>query len=146
LRPCPAPRRPLRARRRRALRGQRSLRQAAPRRGGSARTRRPALWGRRRGAHRRACGPPRHRRGGAGALIGGLAGPVLMLSGLQRLPAVTGSLLLNLEAPFTMLLAVSAFREHLSAKEAAGGALVIAGGAALGLQPGALGGSWAGAA
>ena len=80
------------------------------------------------------------------ALIGGLAGPVLMLSGLQRLPAVTGSLLLNLEAPFTMLLAVSAFREHLSAKEAAGGALVIAGGAALGLQPGALGGSWAGAA
>src|SRR4051794_21128216 len=30
------------------------------------------------------------------AVMGGLAGPVLMLSGLQRLPAVTGSLLLNL--------------------------------------------------
>jgi drug/metabolite transporter (DMT)-like permease len=79
------------------------------------------------------------------ALAGGLLGPVLMLVGLQRLPAMTGSLLLNLEAPFTMLLAVSAFREHLSRREAMGAALVIAGGAALGLQPGALSGSWTGA-
>lgn len=80
------------------------------------------------------------------SVAGGLIGPVLMLAGLRRLPAVTGSLLLNLEAPFTMLLAVSAFREHLSRGEAAGAALVIAGGAALGVQPGALSGSWTGAA
>ena len=79
------------------------------------------------------------------AVAGGLLGPVLMLVGLRRLPAVTGSLLLNLEAPFTMLLAVSAFREHLSRREAAGAALAIAGGAALGAQPGALAGGWTGA-
>src|SRR5437762_357652 len=44
-------------------------------------------------------------------LTGGMAGPVLMLLGLQRLSGITGSLLLNLEAPFTMLLAVLVFRD-----------------------------------
>src|SRR5439155_24809250 len=40
---------------------------------------------------------------------GGIAGPVLMLLGLQRVSAVAGSLLLNLEAPLTILLAVALF-------------------------------------
>ncbi|HVE83869.1 MAG TPA: DMT family transporter [Myxococcales bacterium] len=80
------------------------------------------------------------------AVAGGVLGPVLMLVGLQRLPAMTASLLLNLEAPLTMLLAVSAFREHLSRRELLGAALVIGGGAALGAQPGALAGSWPGVA
>ena len=33
--------------------------------------------------------------------FGGMLGPILMLLGLQRLSALTGSLLLNLEGPFT---------------------------------------------
>ena len=45
--------------------------------------------------------------------LGGMLGPVLMLMGLARLSAVAGSLLLNLEAPFTILLAVLLFGEHL---------------------------------
>src|SRR5262249_6201526 len=35
--------------------------------------------------------------------FGGMLGPILMFFGLQRLPALTGSLLLNLEGPFTAL-------------------------------------------
>src|SRR5512142_249763 len=60
----------------------------------------------------------RLRRDDVGKLValvvsGGIAGPVLMLLGLNQVTALTGSLLLNLEAPFTMLLAVALFREHL---------------------------------
>ena len=51
-------------------------------------------------------------------LLGGMAGPVLMLLGLQRVSASVGSLLLNLEGPFTIALAVTFFREHLSRREA----------------------------
>jgi len=36
------------------------------------------------------------------ALCGGVIGPLLMLIGLNRVSAVAGSLLLNLEGPFTM--------------------------------------------
>jgi drug/metabolite transporter (DMT)-like permease len=59
--------------------------------------------------------------------LGGVAGPVLMLAGLRELSAVTGSLLLNLEAPFTMLLAVMVFREHLPRRALLGAALILAG-------------------
>jgi drug/metabolite transporter (DMT)-like permease len=41
-------------------------------------------------------------------LAGGVLAPVLMLFGLERVTALSGSLLLNLEAPFTVLLAVAA--------------------------------------
>ncbi|HEY4729681.1 MAG TPA: hypothetical protein VIH41_01030, partial [Myxococcales bacterium] len=41
------------------------------------------------------------------------AGPVLMLFGLARLSGLAGSLLLNLETPFTIALAVLVFGEHL---------------------------------
>ncbi len=40
------------------------------------------------------------------ALLGGIAGPVLLLVGLARVTGVAGSLLLNLEAPATMILLV----------------------------------------
>jgi drug/metabolite transporter (DMT)-like permease len=60
---------------------------------------------------------------------GGVAGPVLMLFGLDRVGAVTGSLLLNLEAPCTMAIAVLFFREHLG-RYAAGAVVLILGGAA----------------
>ena len=75
---------------------------------------------------------------------GGLAAPALLFFGLSRTPALTASLLLNLEAPFTMLLALAAFGEHLSRREAAGAALVIAAAALLG--PLSLHGGGAGAA
>ena len=69
-------------------------------------------------------------------LAGGVAGPLLLLFGLQRLSAVPASLLLNLEAPFTMLLAVAAFGEHLGGREWAGALAVVAAAALLGLGPG----------
>jgi drug/metabolite transporter (DMT)-like permease len=71
-------------------------------------------------------------------LAGGVLGPVLMLVGLARVSAIAGSLLLNLEAPFTMLLAVALFREHLGARAAGAGALIVAGGAWLAWRPGEL--------
>lgn len=67
-------------------------------------------------------------------------GPVMMLSGLSRLTATTGSLLLNLEVTFTILIAVLLFGEHLGRREAASALLVIAGVAALAYDPGRLGG------
>lgn len=68
-------------------------------------------------------------------LVGGVLGPVLMLIGLDRLSGVAGALLLNLEAPFTMLIALVVFREHLGRVELLGAALVIGGAAALGWLP-----------
>jgi drug/metabolite transporter (DMT)-like permease len=69
-------------------------------------------------------------------VLGGMCGPLLMLWGLQHLSGVVGSLLLNLEAPFTILLAVALFGEHLGAREAIGAFTIIAGAALLGLRPG----------
>lgn len=78
------------------------------------------------------------------AAMGGVAGPVLMLVGLERLPALTSALLLNLEAPLTMLLAVVLFREHLDRRERRGALLILAGAAVLSYRPGELGGDWIG--
>ncbi len=70
------------------------------------------------------------------AISGGIVGPVLLLVGLARVTGVAGSLLLNLEAPATMLLAAVAFREHVG-RRVVGAAVCIVGGAALlGLRPG----------
>lgn len=66
---------------------------------------------------------------------GGIMGPILMLFGLQRLSGVTTALLLNLEAPFTIVLAVVAFGEHLGKRETAAAGLIIVGAASLGLNP-----------
>ena len=44
---------------------------------------------------------------------GGVLGPLLLLTGLSRVSGLIGSLALNLEAPFTVLLAVLVFGEHL---------------------------------
>lgn len=71
-------------------------------------------------------------------LSGAIVGPVLLVVGLRRLPGVSGALLLNLEAPLTAVLAVTAFREHLSGRGWAAVALLAAGAAALAAAPGAL--------
>ena len=72
------------------------------------------------------------------AALGGVLAPVLMLVGLSRVTAVVASLLLNLEAPFTIGLAVLVYREHLGLRSALASAFVIAGAAALRLEDGAV--------
>jgi drug/metabolite transporter (DMT)-like permease len=71
-------------------------------------------------------------------LAGGVLSPVLMLLGLSRLTALTGSLLLNLEAPFTMLLAVLFFGEHMGRRAVLSAVCIVGGAAVLKLEPGAL--------
>jgi drug/metabolite transporter (DMT)-like permease len=71
-------------------------------------------------------------------MSGGIVGPVLMLMGLSRVSGLSGSLLLNLEAPFTMFLAVVLFREHMGRRALTAAVLICAGATLLDLQPGAL--------
>ena len=61
------------------------------------------------------------------ALLGAVCAPALLVAGVQRTDAVTTSLLLTLEAPFTMLLARLVFHEHLGRRALAAAALVLAG-------------------
>lgn len=67
--------------------------------------------------------------------LGGILGPILMLSGLQRLSGVFGSLLLNLEAPFTVLVAVGWFNEYLTRREALGAVIMLFGAGLVGYAP-----------
>jgi len=60
-------------------------------------------------------------------LCGGILGPLLMLVGLHRVSGVVGALLLNLEAPFTMVLAVMLFGEHLGRRARVAVALIVLG-------------------
>jgi drug/metabolite transporter (DMT)-like permease len=77
--------------------------------------------------------------------FGGMVGPILMFLGLQRLSALAGSLLLNLEGPFTALIAVGLMREHLGRREMFAAATIMLGGALVSFQPGHIGGNWIGA-
>lgn len=77
-------------------------------------------------------------------VAGGVVGPILMLYGLARVSGVAGALLLNLEAPFTILVAVSLFREHLGRRGVAAAVLIVAGAAVLGYRPGELHADWRG--
>ena len=60
-------------------------------------------------------------------LLGGVVGPVALVLGLARLPAATSSLLLNLEAVFTLAIAVLLGREHLGRRGLVSALLTIAG-------------------
>ena len=67
-----------------------------------------------------------------GAIIaGGVLGPVLLMYGLTRTSAAVASLLLNLEAVLTALLAWVVFRENADRRIVLGMALIVAGGAVL---------------
>lgn len=66
-------------------------------------------------------------------VLGGMGGPALMMLGLARTSATAGSLLLNLEAPLVILLAVVAFGERLSRRGTAAACMVIGGAALLGI-------------
>jgi len=63
--------------------------------------------------------------------FGGIAAPVLLMFGLQRTPASGASLLLNLEAVFTVVIAWAVFRENIDFHIAAGLVAIVAGGAVL---------------
>jgi drug/metabolite transporter (DMT)-like permease len=65
------------------------------------------------------------------AVAGAAVAPVLLAWGLQRAGATVGSLLLNLEAVFTVLLARAVFREPIGRRVAAAVAAMVAGGAVL---------------
>ena len=60
-------------------------------------------------------------------VTGGVIGPVLMLMGLERVSGVAGALLLNLEAPMTMLLAVAVFGEHLGRRDILAAGFILGG-------------------
>jgi drug/metabolite transporter (DMT)-like permease len=73
----------------------------------------------------------------AGAIFfGGVAGPVALMYGLVTSTASTASLLLNLEAVFTALLAWSLFRENFDRRILLGMVAIVAGGAVLVWTPG----------
>jgi drug/metabolite transporter (DMT)-like permease len=76
--------------------------------------------------------------------FGAILGPVLMLLGLQRLSSLSTALLLNLEAPFTMLIAVSVMGEHLGRREAFASAAILIGGILISIGPGQLRGDLVG--
>lgn len=75
---------------------------------------------------------------GGAVLAGGVIGPALLMLGLSRTTAAAGSLLLNLEAPLTVLLAWLAFGDRLNARLLGGLSFVLAGGLTLSWpEPGA---------
>ena len=83
---------------------------------------------------------------GALTLAGGIAAPVLLLVGLEQVQASTGSLLLNLEGPATLLLGLLVFREHLGKSAALGAACIFAGAVVLTFPHGSVGGQMLGIA
>src|SRR5260370_13851048 len=68
---------------------------------------------------------------GGTILFGGVIAPVLLMIGLSRSSAAAASLLLNLEAVLTAILAWIAFRESTDARIVSGMSLLIAGSAAV---------------
>jgi drug/metabolite transporter (DMT)-like permease len=80
----------------------------------------------------------------AAVLCGSILGPSLMMFGLKRVSAVTGSLLLNLEPPLTIVIAVLLFREHVGKRQSSAAALILAGTAMVGWRTGELASQWPG--
>lgn len=70
-------------------------------------------------------------------VVGGVAGPVLLMFGLARTDAASASLLLNLEGLATMLIAWTVFRENVDRRLLIGALAILAGAVVL---------SWQGAA
>jgi drug/metabolite transporter (DMT)-like permease len=68
--------------------------------------------------------------------FGGILGPLLLLFGLNLTDAASASLLLNLEAVFTLLLAWIVFREHVDRRLFLGAVAIVAGALVLSWQGG----------
>lgn len=60
-------------------------------------------------------------------LVGGVLGPVLLMTGLSRLPSSGAALLLNAEAVFTAVVAWAVFKENFDRRIAAGLIGIVAG-------------------
>jgi len=73
-------------------------------------------------------------------LLGGVLGPLALVHGLRTVSGVSGALLLNLEGPLTVLVAITVFGEHLGRRAALGAGLVFLGACLLAV-PGAGSGS-----
>jgi drug/metabolite transporter (DMT)-like permease len=71
----------------------------------------------------------------AAIFCGGIIGPVLLMLGLGATSGASASLLLNLEAVFTALLAWLLFRENFDRRVLLGMLLIVGGGALLSWQP-----------
>lgn len=69
-------------------------------------------------------------------VVGGVVAPLFLLVGLRRVTAVNASLLLNLEGPLTVLLAIVFFGDHLGIRAALGTATMMLAAATLSLAPG----------
>ncbi|HEU0222615.1 MAG TPA: DMT family transporter, partial [Paracoccaceae bacterium] len=67
-------------------------------------------------------------------LMGGIAGPLLLMFGLAATHATNASLLLNLEGLATMVIAWVVFREYVDTRLIAGAAAILAGAAILSWQ------------
>jgi len=89
------------------------------------------------GARRRTTGIARNEWPWLAAAIalGGVAGPLLLMWGLARMPAAPASLLLNAEGVLTALVAWLAFRESFDRRIAFGMLLIAAGAAWLAWPP-----------
>jgi drug/metabolite transporter (DMT)-like permease len=75
----------------------------------------------------------------AGAIAaGGVAAPALLMLGLTTTPAATSSLLLNLEAVFTAVIAWVVFRENVDLQVLLGMVAIVVGGVLLSWHPGAV--------
>jgi drug/metabolite transporter (DMT)-like permease len=76
----------------------------------------------------------------SGAIVaGGVLGPTLLMYGLTRTSAADASLLLNLEAVLTALMAWVVFRENADRRIVLGMALIVGGGVVLALPSGGAG-------
>jgi drug/metabolite transporter (DMT)-like permease len=98
-----------------------------------------ALVVRRLGAARASIGLPNRAEWlwlGAAIVVGGIVGPVALMYGLLTTPGSTASLLLNVEAAFTALIAWFLFRENFDRRIALGMLAIVAGGLVLAWSPG----------
>jgi drug/metabolite transporter (DMT)-like permease len=68
--------------------------------------------------------------------LGGVCGPLLLMLGLARVSGTAGSLLLNLEAPLTIVLAAVVFREHVGRRAALAAVCIVLGAVVLRVSPG----------
>jgi drug/metabolite transporter (DMT)-like permease len=75
------------------------------------------------------------------AAVGGVAAPALLVLGLRRIDAASGSMLLALETPWTVLLAWLVHREHVGRRVLVAGALLFAGAVVMAGRPGQLAGA-----
>jgi drug/metabolite transporter (DMT)-like permease len=67
-------------------------------------------------------------------ISGGIVAPVLLMLGLQRVSGVTGSLLLNLEGPLTLVVGIVVLHEFLGRRAGFASGVIFAGSALIGLQ------------